>query len=425
MSEDRFALSSQGLERGASICAKDFVFIWHDFEYPCSKFQAAFISPRVQALLLEDTTVSSLCINCGETDMEHGRVFDYFQQLMNGRSVQIDPSDEEDFLELANFLGNTELLNLFIDDSIEIEVINACSRLKHRSAVGLPVEAEIDFIASHFHQIESSTLKELNISLLERIVCSPSLRLINEDFLLSFICSLECHRPILLRYLLVEYLSLESLQIFLSYFSAFNIDALTWSSVCRRLLLPVPVTRSSFANARFVGERRHTKVEFPMKELRSLEGIISYLTQKYNGNVFEKGIITITSKSVYSDHPKYALKNVADLNDSDSHFWSKNEPGQWVCWDFRDMRVLPTHYTLRSAWLKSWVLEDSMDGENWREIDRQTNTQDSNAAWRMASFAISSPAECRFIRLTQTGANHVSRDDLYLRALELFGTLLE
>jgi hypothetical protein len=50
-----------------------------------------------------------------------------------------------------------------------------------------------------------------------------------------------------------------------------------------------------------------------MKAPKSKEGIISYLTTKHGGNVNEKGIVTITSKSVYSDNPMHALKNVADL----------------------------------------------------------------------------------------------------------------
>jgi hypothetical protein len=130
-------------------------------------------------------------------------------------------------------------------------------------------------------------------------------------------------------------------------------------------------------------ERSLSKAEFPMKAPQSLEGIISYLTKKHGGNVHEKGIVTITSKSVVNDNGRYPLKNVADLTSdsgfnsvSDSCFISKNEPGQWICWDFREMRVRPTHYTIKAIYLKSWVVEGSLDGESWAEIDQQTNNQD-------------------------------------------------
>jgi hypothetical protein len=158
-----------------------------------------------------------------------------------------------------------------------------------------------------------------------------------------------------------------------------------------------------------------------MKEAKSLDGIISYLTQKHGGNVHEKGIVTITSKSVLRDDPDCALKNVADLT-SDSHFDSKNEPGQWVCWDFGEMRVRPTHYTIWTGRLKSWVVEGSLNGRSWTEIDRQTNNQDF-CDWNTASFAVSKPAEFRFIQLTQIDRRQCGDHYLALGAVEFFGTL--
>jgi hypothetical protein len=159
---------------------------------------------------------------------------------------------------------------------------------------------------------------------------------------------------------------------------------------------------------------------FPLKEANSVEGIISYLTKKHAGDVHEKGIVTITSKSVSGS--RSARKNVADLT-SYSSFRSNDEPGQWICWDFHEMRVRPTHYTIRTKWgLKSWVVEGSLDGENWTEIDRKTNNQDFKS-WNTVSFTVSKPVESRFIRLTQTGKDHNNCDGLCLFAVEFFGTL--
>jgi hypothetical protein len=169
--------------------------------------------------------------------------------------------------------------------------------------------------------------------------------------------------------------------------------------------------------------RSLSKAEFPMKAPKSLEGIISYLTKQHGGNVHEKGIVTIASKSVCSDHPMHALKNVADLT-CDTRFWSGNEPDQRVCWDFREMRVRPTHYAIEARYLKSWVVEGSLDGESWAEIDRKTNNQDFKDVCNTPAFAVSKPAECRFIRLSQTD-NHLGNDWLVLLAVEFFGTLSE
>jgi hypothetical protein len=70
------------------------------------------------------------------------------------------------------------------------------------------------------------------------------------------------------------------------------------------------------------------------------------------------------------------------------------------------------------------MVESSLDGEAWTEIDRKTDNEAFNP-FGTASFAVSNSAECRFIRLTQTGKRHFGNDQLAIRAFEVFGTLLE
>jgi hypothetical protein len=163
------------------------------------------------------------------------------------------------------------------------------------------------------------------------------------------------------------------------------------------------------------------KVQCPMNEEKSLEGIISHLTKKHGGNVHEKGIVTITSKSIRND-PDDVAKNAADLTSS-VWFCSKDEPDQWLCWDFRGIRVRPTHYTLTAYRLKSWVLEQSLDGERWTAIDRKTDNQDFTGDSGIThSFAVSNPAEARLLRLAHTGTRHDGTNWLSFRAVEFFGT---
>jgi hypothetical protein len=131
--------------------------------------------------------------------------------------------------------------------------------------------------------------------------------------------------------------------------------------------------------------------------------------------------VTITSTSVDQAD---SVGIVADLT-SDSYFKSKNEPGQWFRWDFHEMRIRPTHYTIEDSALKSWVVESSLDGEAWTEIDRKRDNEDFKGDMPTASFAVSNSAECRFIRLTQTDKNHYGNDQLVISAFEVFGTLRE
>jgi chaperonin cofactor prefoldin len=162
-----------------------------------------------------------------------------------------------------------------------------------------------------------------------------------------------------------------------------------------------------------------------MREIRkSLDGIIFYLTTKHGGNVHEKGIVTITSMSV-RDGISYAVQNIANLTSNES-FASKEAPGQWICWDFREMRVRPTHYAIWTQFLDSWVVEGSLDGTSWTEIDRRTGSRDFEGGYQSAnSFVVSKSDEFRFIRLTQTGSNSSGRHRLLLVSVEFFGTLYE
>jgi hypothetical protein len=117
-------------------------------------------------------------------------------------------------------------------------------------------------------------------------------------------------------------------------------DGPIWDSLCRRFLLPVSSripNFSSTAASRFI-------TNFAVKRANPRDGIISYLTQKHGGTVHEKGVITITSLSLHQ-RSEWALKHLTDLN-ARSGLCSDNEPGQWVCLDFGDMRVHVTHYTL-------------------------------------------------------------------------------
>jgi hypothetical protein len=88
------------------------------------------------------------------------------------------------------------------------------------------------------------------------------------------------------------------------------------------------------------------EVQCPNHVGEPLDGIITYLMRNAGGNVHDKGIVTITAKSVFSNDPQFAARNVADLT-SDTKFVSQNGPNQWICWDFHETRIRPTSYTLR------------------------------------------------------------------------------
>ena len=171
--------------------------------------------------------------------------------------------------------------------------------------------------------------------------------------------------------------------------------------------------------------------EFIYDESKKLDGVIAHLTRECGGNVHDRGIVNVTGTSVCEGKPE----NVADLG-TDSLYWSRNRENAWICYDFKERRVIPTSYSVmsctdnRGGWHpKSWVIEVSNDGteNSWTKLDCRDNNDDLNYKLVTVNFKISRvPRESfRFFRFRQTGKNHHRSDSLALCSLEIFGTLVE
>jgi hypothetical protein len=85
------------------------------------------------------------------------------------------------------------------------------------------------------------------------------------------------------------------------------------------------------------------KLQFPFTS-DLLGGLVSHLTAKCGGNVHAKGAVEITASSASSEDN--VPETVADFG-TDSCFMTDNKPSQWICWNFKALRLEPTHYTIR------------------------------------------------------------------------------
>jgi hypothetical protein len=178
-----------------------------------------------------------------------------------------------------------------------------------------------------------------------------------------------------------------------------------------------------------------SRLEWFFSAKDSPDGIIAHLTRGCGGNVDDHDVVEITSSKPLSDHAWYAAKNVADLNQSSrflSSFRDKaenipQERNNWICYDFKERRIVPTHYAIRPAVprLKSWVIEASADGIKWREIDRREITEQFANEKVTKTFPIAGRTKCRFLRLVNIGRNHGGNDALAVEAWEVFGNLFE
>jgi hypothetical protein len=181
-------------------------------------------------------------------------------------------------------------------------------------------------------------------------------------------------------------------------------------------------------------------------ELDVPDGIIAHLTRKCGGNVHDRHVVEVTSGSFeketqgLEDDPRCAAKNATDF-ETDSLFFSafrdKEEDiphtrNNWICYDFKERRIVPTHYTIRTHHggpgddhLKSWLVETSVDGKTWREVDHKENNKQLNGTYFIGTFPVAGGGECRFIRLVNIGRNHYGDDSLMITAWEIFGSLIK
>jgi hypothetical protein len=201
---------------------------------------------------------------------------------------------------------------------------------------------------------------------------------------------------------------------------------------------------------------QQVKQEFPpsvkkVGDLNVPDGIIAHLTRECGGNVHDRHVVDITSGSfqketcganphsgAYDNDPNCAAKNAADL-ETYSRFVSayrlKGIPhtrNNWICYDFKERRIMPTHYTIRThdgdpggSHLKSWIVETSTDGKSWREVAHEEDNKQLNDDYFTATFAVAGGGECRFIRLVNIGRNHSGRTCLGITAWEIFGGLFK
>jgi hypothetical protein len=292
-------------------------------------------------------------------------------------------------------------------------------------------EREIEFCSSHFYEIDLKSIFSMSIELISNIISKESLQLKDEESLYEIISSKSKENEdsqflSLFGFVRFEYLSTKSIESFISLINS-SFDFLTfpiWRSLCHRLSLSVSI---DFSNPRF--HEKFSSVVCPFVETSNLDGIISYLTKRFGGHVIDRNIVSITASSVGSPQC-YPVRHVADF-ENQFFFCTKNEANSWICYDFKDMQIKVTHYSIRTIrssnthHLRSWRLEGSNDGLKWVKIDDHQNDTSLNSQGAISTFSISEgfEEEFRMIRLRHTGKYSNDTDQLVVNAIEFFGVL--
>jgi hypothetical protein len=211
------------------------------------------------------------------------------------------------------------------------------------------------------------------------------------------------------------------------------VNSAVWQRLCERLTLPIrhqemyDVARK--LRNRYPSEHHSCRPSFECQPDSPFQGIFAHLTSKCRGNPHDKGVIDVSSSPACSAH--WAAKLCLDFNSRNQFCTTQQQVNAWICFDFKDMKVMATHYAIRSrvdqpgifTHPQSWVIEVSDDKSSWDTVDEKVRNGDLNGAGRVKIFKVDTVKTGRYLRMRQTGPSH--RGDYYLTfdSLELFGTL--
>jgi hypothetical protein len=99
-----------------------------------------------------------------------------------GEDVEVTQSMRDVFVSLCTELENDDLCCQIID-IMKLTCENVLSRLKMKRDAGLDYSAEIEFAASHLHEISQNDIEALDTTDLSNIILSSTLQIKSENWL--------------------------------------------------------------------------------------------------------------------------------------------------------------------------------------------------------------------------------------------------
>ena len=267
----------------------------------------------------------------------------------------------------------------------------------------------IEFIATNFYQYEKLKLIKLPKQILFLIISNDKLMIKNEDVLFEFINELfksnesnifeidsESKIDITSFYELIDYnyLSDDKLLKLIQNIKTDQISSQLWLHI--QNILTQRLNRENQTNNplhKCKDKIRRVYCPFNGNEKNRFNGIIKYLTDKFGGNIVDKGVIKVYNlckcepywkSEVQSSYPRAAVR----LDDTEKYFDSYVTPKQndilYLKYDFLDRKVQLDCYSIRSrpdhgkgaGNFMNWFIEgtnDDSDENNWVRLDTREN----------------------------------------------------
>lgn len=364
--------------KGAEFCHinfaiynNDFSFIVNGNQFETNKFFADYLSPVVARLHNIDPTIDSFSINLSNDNQEGN--FQEILDLANFSEYQIPQNERLFFAEVFEILGS-ESIELKTEEE-EITLNNVFRRIelheKYENYYKIILQKEIDFASSHFFEInenQEQLLATLKESTIEKIISNSKLQLKTNDQLIKIINNIyRIDHKYAKLYEFVDFAdaSNESINIFSSIFDLNDLTAGSFNAILNRFKCTIINNTEQSLNINRIDrpypKKFYQNIQYQHKN--DFNGIITYFKNHSNGNIFD--YINIEASPAYSNSESYSPKNVILYDDTSKDYWSQNQAYAYILFDFKDHKIRPTFYTIRSDcntgyFLRSFLFKDQM-----------------------------------------------------------------
>lgn len=427
----QFQLNTSSIAKVPYQFFNDFTFVVNNVKYKTSRLVADLLSAKIRRFHFDDPTIDEYLINTvSKGDFSH------ILNLVNFKPNYLQETEFPFIQEIISILEIDSLSVLNTNSIDEITTDNAFQLLlKHEKCDQLYSEniiKDIDFISSHFYEFNESCIEEirkLQLPTIEKIISNKKIQLKDEDQLLSIINRLyskDIKYSILYEYIYFANVGSEMISEFIQIFDHNDLTGGIWKSLANRL-------KQATENIQTIPRNRYKEekmidlngISFPFDENKKFDGILRHM--KNEGSINRKVSVT-SSSNISIDVPT----NVYEYDNDDSLFYSKEngKEDQWLCFDFKEHKIIPTNYTMRSTASfdkpKSWVLEGSNDNSKWDVIDERKDDSSLKQNMTIKTFTVSSNAKnaYRYVRIRQTGLNWYNRYYLTFGKFEFYGVFI-
>lgn len=417
----------------------DFTFTVNGEDFRTSRIVSDLLSPNICRIHENDPTCDKFIINT-----KHRGNFSNILNLVSFNQINL-PKNEVLFIsEVIELLGNESLDILELVNPTELTTSNVFQFIINHERYGkfylkLFLE-EVSFISEHFYELCEKNIedfKKLNMNTILSILTNPKLQLIAEDQLLKFINKLYQSDPkysTLYENVYFSNVSSKAIEEFLEIYDYNDMTTSTWINLSDRLNKEL----NQYKVSKIETTRKRYKKQPPKGTLFALNGnnyfsgILNFFKSKSLGKIERE--INITSSSVYYNQENCKPSNVVLFDDDDNVFLSENQPNSSISFDFRDHRIIPSNYTIKSSdpsrhngdHPKCWIFEASNDNDSWETLDSQDNCTQLNGPNLVQSFPIKKKTskEFRYIRLRSTGPSWSGENHFGFDSFEIFGSMI-